>query len=143
MTAFIGNGLYILPNGLLDNLPRLVGADFSDNNLINSWDLEIQRSKEIQAISFHSNKMLEIKPLKNLNDLVSLMLQNNHISIIKSNTFVNLASLLINNLSENRINTVEWNSFVNVPKLKHLFLSNNRIVQMNGIFSANMSLTSL
>ncbi|CAG5866189.1 unnamed protein product [Menidia menidia] len=84
------------------------------------------------------NKIKDLQPgsFRRLNNLNTLLLNNNHIRRIPRAAFEDLENLKYLYLHFNNIESLEPESFSHLPKLERLFLHNNRISQLvPGTFS--------
>lgn len=120
--------------------------DLSSNN-IDKINVKFLRNFEnLINLDLQSNKIESIGEfcLENLKNLKELRLNDNRLKIIQENTFFNLKSLFIFDLSNNRIVKIEKKSFKTLINLKYLHLDKNRLNELDSDLFENLtSLTEL
>ncbi|KAM9708996.1 peroxidasin homolog isoform 2-T2 [Menidia menidia] len=95
-------------------------------------------SPQTTILDLRFNKIKDLQPgsFRRLNNLNTLLLNNNHIRRIPRAAFEDLENLKYLYLHFNNIESLEPESFSHLPKLERLFLHNNRISQLvPGTFS--------
>ncbi|CAG4935786.1 unnamed protein product [Parnassius apollo] len=151
---FLFNGLFVLSklnlnNNLLINIhPKafkncsdLKELDLSSNQLTkvpsSIWELSL-----LKTLDIGENLITEIKngSFKNLDQLTGLRLIDNQIGNLSVGMFWDLPSLQVLNLAKNKIQSVERGTFERNKQLEAIRLDGNFISDINGVFSALMSL---
>ncbi|XP_014359374.2 toll-like receptor 7 [Papilio machaon] len=151
---FLFNGLFVLSklnlnNNLLINIHAksfkncsdLKELDLSSNQLTKVptavWELSM-----LKTLDVGENLISEIKngTFKNLDQLTGLRLIDNQIGNISVGMFWDLPSLQVLNLAKNKIQSVERGTFERNKQLEAIRLDGNFISDINGVFSALMSL---
>lgn len=118
------NSLNVLAPGIFNDLQQLVSLDLSHNQLASEW---------INGLTF-----------KGLDRLVILDLSHNHINKMDAGTFKALTNLQALRLQENRISSLPDNMFLELGKLTTLTLSNNLLRKIDAdTFSGLTSLAVL
>ncbi|XP_037969356.2 toll-like receptor 7 [Plutella xylostella] len=151
---FLFNGLFVLSklnlnNNLLvhidpkafKNCSDLKELDMSSNQLTDVpeaiWELSL-----LKTLDLGENLITDIKngSFKNLDQLTGLRLIDNDIGNLSVGMFWDLPSLQVLNLAKNKIQAVERGSFERNKQLEAIRLDGNFITDINGVFSALMSL---
>ncbi|XP_068617353.1 toll-like receptor 7 [Battus philenor] len=151
---FLFNGLFVLSklnlnNNLLINIhPKsfkncsdLKELDLSSNQLTKVPSAVLELSL-LKTLDIGENLITDIKngTFKNLDQLTGLRLIDNQIGNLSVGMFWDLPSLQVLNLAKNKIQAVERGSFERNKQLEAIRLDGNFISDINGVFSALMSL---
>lgn len=151
---FLFNGLFVLSklnlnNNLLitidpkafKNCSDLKELDLSSNQLTDVpsaiWELSL-----LKTLDLGENQISDIKngSFKNLDQLTGLRLIDNQIGNLSVGMFWDLPSLQVLNLAKNKIQAVERGSFQRNKQLEAIRIDGNFISDINGVFSAVLSL---
>ncbi|CAH0399879.1 unnamed protein product [Chilo suppressalis] len=151
---FLFNGLFVLSklnlnNNLLINIdPKafkncsdLKELDLSSNQLPDVpsaiWELSL-----LKTLDLGENLISNIKngSFRNLDQLTGLRLIDNQIGNLSIGMFWDLPSLQVLNLAKNKIQAIERGSFQRNKQIEAIRLDGNFISDINGVFSALMSL---
>ncbi|XP_026748858.2 toll-like receptor 7 [Galleria mellonella] len=151
---YLFNGLFVLSklnlnNNLLINIdPKafkncsdLKELDLSSNQLADVpsaiWELSL-----LKTLDLGENLVTDIKngSFRNLDQLTGLRLIDNQIGNISVGMFWDLPSLQVLNLAKNKVQSIERGSFQRNKQLEAIRLDGNFISDINGVFSALLSL---
>ncbi|KAM3958443.1 toll-like receptor 7 [Aphomia sociella] len=151
---FLFNGLFVLSklnlnNNLLINIDSkafkncsdLKELDLSSNQLTDVptaiWELTL-----LKTLDLGENLITDIKngSFKNLDQLTGLRLIDNQIGNLTVGMFWDLPSLQVLNLAKNKVQSLERGSFQRNKQLEAIRLDGNFISDINGVFSALLSL---
>ncbi|XP_042553445.1 leucine-rich repeat-containing protein 19 isoform X2 [Dipodomys spectabilis] len=94
---------------------------------------DISNNVSILDLSYNqiTLNLTDIKVLQMYLLLIELYLNQNSISILHNNSFINLSSLQILHICRNSINVIQKDAFMGLNKLKELYLCQNKILQLN------------
>ncbi|XP_069864357.1 leucine-rich repeat-containing protein 19 isoform X1 [Dipodomys merriami] len=94
---------------------------------------DISNNVSILDLSYNqiTLNLADIKVLQMYFLLIELYLNQNSISILHNNSFINLSSLQILHICRNSINVIQKDAFMGLNKLKELYLCQNKILQLN------------
>ena len=106
----------------------------ASNNLIQSFPLNIcEFNANLVSLDLSFNELTDIKYSYfscNLNYLKTLRLDNNNITFIENNSFLNMISLQTLNLQNNQIKEIVPSIFSSLRSLQYIYLSGNLLTSM-------------
>lgn len=151
---YLFNGLFVLSklnlnNNLLINVDLKAFKNCSDlkeldlsSNQLNDVPSAIWQLSLLKTLDLGENLISDIKngSFKNLEQLTGLRLIDNQIGNLSVGMFWDLPSLQVLNLAKNKILSVERGSFQRNKQLEAIRLDGNFVSDVNGVFSALLSL---
>ncbi|CAH1267265.1 IGFALS [Branchiostoma lanceolatum] len=125
------NKLEALSISALSGVPKLQYLDCSFSSIRNIDKGIFSGLKDLKSVAFDNNKVTKVDGLfHNHPKLVTITLQNNHITNIHNDTFTQLPALSSLDISNNKISVLESGSFVQFDALQYLLLASNFIRDM-------------
>lgn len=151
---YLFNGLFVLSklnlnNNLVINIDSKAFKNCSDlkeldlsSNQLNEVPNAIWELSLLKTLDLGENQISDIKngSFKNLEQLTGLRLIDNEVGNLTVGMFWDLPSLQVLNLAKNKIQSIERGSFARNKQLEAIRLDGNFISDVNGVFSALLTL---
>ncbi|KAK9510465.1 hypothetical protein O3M35_005248 [Rhynocoris fuscipes] len=124
-------GLKTLEASVLQDLPRLVIANFTGCGINWIHPRAMTRLPSLKELSFSKNNIVDAgdvgRSIRELPHLTTLRLDENQIDALRETSFVDIPPLKEIYLNNNKITEVQRGAFHRLPELKKLDLSGNQI----------------
>ena len=120
-----------IPRGALRFLSQLIKFDLSKNSLNKLRSHSLNGLLQLQKLDLSHNNLKNLsRAFVHLRSLEILKLENNHLTILRPDTFLGLNKVTYMNLAHNSISTVDIAAFQPLNSLTTLILSDNPLLAL-------------